>query len=137
MTGNDKVGGLVGENAAGGNAGAGSVVGGYARGVVRRASGTGLAFGTVIGFDDNGMVGLYSSGSESRIYDGTTGMTALASTTGLGGSSVTVDSSTTPQLAFPSLRFATEVGDWTWFAGKWPAFNIGIVRPAADQPIDP
>ncbi len=116
VIGDDSVGGLVGFNN-------GGTVTGYARGIVRRVSGTEVSFGKTIGLD-TGTKTTYSSASstESQIYDGATGTTALAGTTGVDGTAVDVASAM--QTTFADLTFGTELGEWIWVEdGKWPVIN--------------
>ncbi len=133
VTGNGNTGGLIGQSDKG--------VTGYARGIVRRSSGTSPTFGKTIGsVPVGGGAKTYSSadssGSESQLYDGETGTTVLTVTNGRDGTSVTVDDTTT-EATFSEFDFGTELGQWTWFAGKWPAINIGVSKPANEQPLDP
>ncbi len=132
----DETGGLVGSSD--------GIVIGYARNIVRQNDGEGKKtdFGKVIG-SDKGTSITYSSMSESRVYEGITGTTALADMSGVNGTPVTVDG-TTAQAVFADFVFAPErdaennLGPWTWVAdGKWPAINIGDeIKPASEQPID-
>ncbi len=132
VAGNSVVGGLIGQND-GGN------VIGYARSVVRRRSGNFLFFGKTIGLQPRGSDSTYSSMSESKLYDGSTGTIEFVGGIGNGindGTPVTVDASTT-QSAFADFTFGTDLKKWTWAAGKWPAINIGDeIKPAAEQPVD-
>ncbi len=145
VTGNDEVGGLVGYNYY--TTRVDSSVVGYARNIVRRSDGaTSLFFGKTIGrnlglkktYSSLGSSAGGSSGAsevESQIYDGTTGTIALAGTTGINGSAVDVASAM--QTTFEGFTFGTELGQWTWVDGKWPAINIGDeLKVAAEQPID-
>ncbi len=130
VIGDSYVGGLVGNSDDG-------FIRGYARGVVRRASGTGLSFGKTIG-DQHSSATVYSyhSTTKSKIYDGAAGTIVLAGVTGDDGTAVTIDSST--EATFSDLDFGISLGEWTWVAnGKWPAINIGDVKPASEQPVDP
>ncbi len=121
------VGGLVGDN----NGGA---VRGYARGRVIRSEGTNLTFGKTIG-RNRGMLTSYSSVSKSQIFDGF-GTTLLTGTTGVDGTAVTIFTST--QGTFSRFSYGNTVNEWVWEAdGKWPAINIGTIKPAAEQPINP
>ncbi len=130
IVGQGNVGGLVGANDSG-------TITGYARGVVRRSRGSDTSFGKVIGSDTNGTVGLYSSDSESQIYDGGVGIAVLTDTTGLNGASVTVNDTTTQAAFDERFVFSADIGEWTWVAdGKWPAINIGEIKLASDQPIE-
>ncbi len=138
VTGENSIGGLVGGSI-------GGTMTGYARGVVRRNGGTNFTFGKTVGSDSDRSLTTYSSAGgsagssepESQIYDGATGTTLLADTTGIDGIVVAVDDSTT-QAVFLRLTFGTTLGEWTWVAGKWPAINIGEeLEPAADQPVNP
>ncbi len=138
VIGTQKVGGLVGSNSGD------STVSGYTRSVVRRSSGSNLSFGKTIG--SNGLVNgveivttIYSSNSESQIYDGITEMTDFMGIRagGADGMGVTIVETSTSNNTFAGLIFNDFQGQWTWVPdGKWPAINIGEVKPAADQPID-
>ncbi len=130
VSGTENVGGLVGFNDKG-------TMVGYARSIVRRLSGTDVKFGKTIGTGGGG-VATYNSISESQVYDGSTGTTALAGTTGTEGTAVTVDVSTM-QSVFMGFAFGTDLGEWTWVAdGNWPAINVGDeIKLASDQPIAP
>ncbi len=123
------VGGLVGTNS--------GTVTGYARSIVRRSGRSDTDFGKVIGSDTNGTVVSYSSGSENQIYDGGVGTTVLADTTGLNGTLVTVDDTTTEAVFSDNFMFGTVLSEWTWVDdGKWPAINIAGVKLAGDQPTE-
>ncbi len=130
VLGGDFVGGFVGGNA-------GGTVIGYARGIVRRGGGTDSSIGKTIGASGGATHThmTYSSMSESQVYDGEMGTTALAGASGVAGTEVDIASAT--QMTFAGLTFGTALSKWTWVDGKWPAINIGEVKPAADQPIDP
>ncbi len=160
-TGNDRVGGLVGFNSGtvsgyatglvAGNENVGGLVGfnagavlGYTRSVVRRRSGMSLAFGRTIGTSSGTSITYISvdgSKSESKIYNGETGITRLSGTTGIDGTAVAINGSSTSATKewFDELSFGTSLGEWTWVVnGKWPAINIGDeIRPANEQPLDP
>ncbi len=149
VSGNNEVGGLVGLNAEGAQMFFGKGVAiGYARSVVRRSSGTSDDFGKVIGYGVGGVATMiYSSAdssmSESQIYNGLIGTSPLTNTSGSDGTAVTVDGTTT-QSAFPDFVFAPELDDqgdpsvWIWVGdGKWPAIDIGEIKPANEQPVDP
>ncbi len=129
VIGSNEVGGLVGTNR--GN------LSGYARGAVRRGSGSGTDFGKTTGSVSvgGGTVKTYSS-ADNQVYDGETGTTVLASTTGEDGTVITITGSTEATLS--QLTFSANLGEWTWVEnGKWPAINIGDVKPASEQPVDP
>ncbi len=127
VTGSKRVGGLVGYN--------GGVVGGYARGVVRRNGGTNLQFGKSVGEDRGTSTVVFNSATKSQVYDGETGTVPLADTSGVAGTEVNIASAT--QTTFSGLSFGTALSQWTWFEdGKWPAINIGDeIKPAAEQPL--
>ncbi len=132
-------GGLIGLAAVGGTAT------GYARGIVRRTSGTNLTFGKVVGQLSGGTLNAIfssSSMSESKVYDGETGTAALAGTSGKNGTEVDIASAMQDTFdtfdGLDGFTFGTALSQWTWVEdGRWPAINIGEVKPAADQPIDP
>ncbi len=131
--GNATTGGLIGSNYS-------SAVSGYARGVVRRSDGRSfLNFGKIVGLGDSrNMYVAYNSMSESKVYDGTTGTTTLTDMSGVNGTPVTVDGTTAQAVFTAGLTFGTDLGEWTWVGGKWPAINIGDeIKPASEQPINP
>ncbi len=128
-TGDNYVGGLLGFRSGSSL----STVSGYARGIVRRRNGWKDDFGKTIG-SDTGTSMTYSSMVESIIYDGVTGRSELGGTIGENGTAVTITDSTT-QAVFLGFVFGTTSGGWTWIDNKWPAINIGDVKPAGEQPI--
>ncbi len=129
VIGNKNVGGLIGKNNSSSNKALG-----YVRGVVRRRTGPEVSFGKTIGTNVGTEV-TYNSMSKSKIYDGETGTTVLTGTTGIDGT--TVNSSGFNQGTFSGLTFGTDIGKWTWVSNsKWPAINIGEVKPANGQPIN-
>ncbi len=141
----DNTGGLVGYNFQG-------PVVGYARGIVRRVGGTGLGFGKLVGSVRSGVLAIYSSVdesadsllSESQVYDGAAGTTALIDATGEDGTAVDIASATQAMFADFAVdtnlgfAFGTDLGRWTWVADStWPAINIGEIKPAPEQPVYP
>ncbi len=135
VTGNHIAGGLVGYNGKTFNSIAGVVIG-YARGIVRRADGaSSVSFGKTIG-ENQGIQKTYSSSnsvaSESKLYNGASGTTALTGATGVDGTAVSV-TRFTQRSSFSDFVFSSAVGEWTWVNGKWPAINIGSVKPTSQK----
>ena len=118
VSGVSDVGGLVGLNWGTGTAT------GYARGSVTRSSGTAITFGLLAGRVDAGS-------TVSGYHSGTAGESGIDDTIGATGEDGTeIDITTAQQDDFkPTFTFGTNVGEWIWTEGEWPAIRTTAAAP--------
>ena len=107
------VGGLVGDN--------GGTATGYARGSVTRSSGTATTFGLLAGSNSITLSGYHS---------GTAGESGIDDTIGATGEDGTeIDITTANEGNFGHFAFGTNVGEWIWTEGEWPAIRTTAATP--------
>ena len=117
VSGTDSVGGLVGRNVSTGTAT------GYARGSVTRSSGTATTFGLLAGRVEFGS-------TLSGYHSGTAGESGIDDTIGATGEDGTkIDITTANEGNFGHFAFGTNVGEWIWTEGEWPAIRTTVATP--------
>ncbi len=102
----------------------------YARNSIERTDGDLTTFGYV-GGDITGLPGIcYYSASESKLI-------GVEDASGFSGSPMYMNGTVTPtaQADFEGFDFTNRT--WVWLGdGRWPALDIGPVKPAEDQPTE-